>query len=177
MKTKFLALTFALFPFVAQASGALEEKEPAPTPLYDAVNTMPPRSKQQIFDQIIVTEQWLRQPSATSVNTAAYFNITNNTDKDMVLNGVISENDLCEVIEVHGYKDDKEVKKMFKLESVAIPAHSTIEFAPGSFHVMLMGLKRPIMQEGKIMLKFKLAFVGGSNLPIIPLYPVLFTVK
>jgi copper(I)-binding protein len=181
MKLKFSIAFLAFMPLAALASASpdaqpIATETPAPI-VYDAVNTMPPSRKKEIFEDIIFTDQWIRQPSSTSVNTAAYFKITNNLDFDIVLTEVSSQDEISERTEIHGYKNDEEVKKMYKLESVTIPTKTTIEFAPGGLHVMLMGLKTPINTSMTPVLRFKISPVGEKNDVVIPEIPVMFPVK
>ena len=127
---------------------------------------------------ITYADQWIRQPSSTSKNTAAYFKITNTSDKDVIIKEAIAEEGLCERIEIHGYKkEDTEVKKMFKLETVTIPAKTTIEFVPGGLHVMLLGLKKPITKDSNISLILKILPADGNANDVIPDVALTLPVK
>lgn len=123
-------------------------------------------------------DQWIRQPSSTSKNTAAYFKITNTSDKDVIIKEAIAEEGLCERVEIHGYKkEDTEVKKMYKLETVTIPAKTTIEFIPGGLHVMLLGLKKSITKDSNISLTLKILPADGNTNDIIPDVALTLPVK
>lgn len=131
-------------------------------------------------NNIEISDRWIRMPTATSKNTAAYFNISNNTDKDIKITDVRTVEKLAERIEIHGYKpDDDGVKKMFKLSSVTIPANSTIEFKPGSFHVMLMGLKDQIDKGTTYEFKFKIRTASEDSKKVnkLPDHVVSFPVR
>jgi copper(I)-binding protein len=47
--------------------------------------------------------------------------------------------------ELHTHVMLGEVMKMQQVESVAIPAGGDVKFAPGGNHVMLFGLKKPLV--------------------------------
>lgn len=127
---------------------------------------------------ITYVDQWIRQPSSTSKNTAAYFKITNTSDKDVIIKEAIAEEGLCERIEIHGYKkEETEVKKMYKLETVTIPAKTTIEFVPGGLHVMLLGLKKPITKDSNISLILKILPADGNANEVIPDVALTLPVK
>jgi hypothetical protein len=44
---------------------------------------------------------------------------------------------------------DAGVMKMRQIESILIPANSSVELKPGGFHIMLIGLKSPLKKEDK----------------------------
>ena len=112
----------------------------------------------------VVTHQWIRLPAETSVNTAAYFNIHNNTNQDLKIIDTKIEDGVCQRAEIHGYKQDEQsVMKMFKLESITIPARTSIEFKPGSNHVMLMGLLKRLDNHSKYKLKLKFLPANAEN--------------
>ncbi len=103
---------------------------------------------------VVFSLPWVRTPSTKSKNTAAYFKIENQNSYDIAIKNISSDEDIAERIEVHGYKTDTgEVKKMYKLESILVPGNTAIEFAPGGFHIMLMGLKKEIKKGSEITLK------------------------
>lgn len=128
--------------------------------------------------EIEFSNQWMRMPAVTSVNTAAYLNITNNSDKDIKITDALLVGDYSERTEIHGYKpDDNGVKKMFKLESVTIPANSTIEFKPGSFHIMIMGLKKPLEKGSNYEMKFVISLASDEGTPVFNDYYINLPVR
>ena len=126
-------------------------------PVIDTREQVPQAKEDVIESKILIKDGWVRVPTATSKNTAGYFLLENTTGMDITLIEVKTIKKISERVEIHGYKpDDAGVKKMFKLESVTIPNNSSVEFKPGSFHVMLMGLEKPFISAGdKIDFVFK----------------------
>lgn len=177
MKSKLLFIFLTFIPLFAFASGEAETPAEDKVPVFDAVNTPPPPRIIYPEEQIIFTNQWIREPSSTSVNTAGYFNLTNNLDYDIILTEAETEGEICDRTEIHGYKNDEEVKRMYKLESVTVPAKTTIEFAPGGFHVMLMGLKAPVNSDMRPVIKFKFLPADTANKVVLPEIAVIFPVK
>ncbi|MDX2049693.1 MAG: copper chaperone PCu(A)C [Rickettsiaceae bacterium] len=91
---------------------------------------------------------WIRSTSKKSTNAAGYFTITNNSDIDIKIDQITSDIVFCDKIEIHGYRtDSKNVKRMYKLKSVAVPAGETVEFKPGSFHIMFKNLSDEIKKN------------------------------
>ncbi len=124
-------------------------------------------NKEITSDKITITKPWIRKPASTSVNTAAYFTIHNGMDTDVKLVEANAENGLCKRTEIHGYKpDDKGVMKMYKLESITIPAGQTVEFKPGSNHVMLMSLEKHPEVGDSYTINFKISPATGNSIKI-----------
>jgi copper(I)-binding protein len=131
----------------------------------------------KVYD-FTISDPWVRMPAATSVNTAAYFIIKNNTKEDVKITDISSRDAISERVEIHGYKpDDNGVKKMFKLESVTIPAGSEVEFKPGSFHIMIMGLKKQIMKGGTYGFVIKMKAANESSKKLHPDLSLEFPAK
>lgn len=84
-------------------------------------------------------------------NGAAYMLLSNGAQTDDELVGVSC--DIATAAEVHlsQMKADGTME-MIPQESVALPAGSTLEFKPGSYHVMLIGLKQELNTGDKIAL-------------------------
>ncbi len=115
-------------------------------------------------ENFIINHQWIRLPAETATNTAAYFNIYNNTNQDFKIIDAESQEELCKNTEIHGYKQDEHgVMKMFKLESITIPAKTSVEFKPGSNHIMLMGLLQKINSHNKYKIKLKFLPANAEN--------------
>ena len=80
-------------------------------------------------------------------NSAAYFNIMNHSHKDIQLMGASS--DVAKITEIHEHTMSNGTMKMQKVQSITIPAHSSIVFEPGGYHIMLIGVKQPIQTGDK----------------------------
>lgn len=76
-------------------------------------------------------------------NGAAYMLITNGTTQDDELIGVSS--DAAGVVEIHLSQAGADgVMQMSQQESVAVGSGAELELKPGSYHVMLIGLKQDL---------------------------------
>jgi len=98
---------------------------------------------------------------AGSKNGVAYFksikNSSNNADQLIAVRTQVAER-----TELHEMNMDGDVMKMRSLSSIDIPAVSEVSFAkgnPNGYHVMLMGLKKPLNEGDKfsVWLTFKQA--------------------
>lgn len=85
---------------------------------------------------------------------AGYFTLKNNGDKPVAL--VSASSPACGMLMLHQSKEVNGVETMRPVKSVAVPAHGTISFAPGGYHLMCMQ-PQPSMQAGSsamVTLKF-----------------------
>jgi copper(I)-binding protein len=65
------------------------------------------------------------------------------------------ESAVAERVEVHVSSNEGGTMKMRPLTSVALPAKQRVRFQPGGMHVMLIGLRRPLMAGATLPLTFK----------------------
>ena len=92
---------------------------------------------------IDVVDPWSRAtPKGASV-AAGYMKITNNgTSADRLISG---SSDIAPTFEVHEMSMDNGVAKMRPVKGgLEIKPGETVELKPGSFHVMFVGLKKPL---------------------------------
>lgn len=59
---------------------------------------------------------------------------------------------VAQTAEVHETVNDKGVMKMLPVPSLALPAGTAVTLKPGSYHIMLMGLKQQLKQGGSFPL-------------------------
>jgi copper(I)-binding protein len=95
----------------------------------------------QLSGDIIVKDSWMR-PNGKGMTTALYFNIQNNGDKVDTLYKASS--DIAKKVEIHETYQKDDMMGMREAGEIIIPANSTFEFKPGSFHIMLIGLKQDV---------------------------------
>ena len=95
-----------------------------------------------------VKDAWVRSTVPGQMGTGAFMKITAKTGAKLV--GVSSP--VAGVGEVHEMKMDKDIMRMRAVSTLDLPAGKTIELKPGSYHVMLMDLKQPLLKDSKIPL-------------------------
>lgn len=125
---RFLSLIALAAPFALAACG-----EPAPT---------------------YVDQAWIRLSPNKDTPSAGYF-VAHGGDAGTQLRGVIT--DYALKVEMHESMSEKGMMSMKPLDSVDIPAKSTVAFAPGGKHLMLWGVNGTAISRGKMTLTFLLA--------------------
>jgi len=110
---------------------------------------------------VTVSDPWARESTSVQDAGAAYFTVNAGAEGDTLLSvsvdsSVAAMAELHEVVEVEMSTTTMEGMggettmggitgmAMQPVESVAIPANGSLEFKPGSYHVMLMGLTAPL---------------------------------
>lgn len=87
-----------------------------------------------------VDDPWVRATVAPQKVTGAFMQLT----ASKPLKVVAASSPVAEVVEIHEMKMDGGVMKMRAVDALPLPAGQAVALKPGSYHVMLMGLKGPI---------------------------------
>lgn len=113
-----------------------------------------------VFGADIEIERAYARASIPNVpNSAAFFVIKNNSDKDIAITSANS--DIAEKNELHTHIKENKMMKMMKIEKLVVPAKSSLELKSGGDHVMLMGLKKELKAGDEINLE--LSFSDGDK--------------
>jgi copper(I)-binding protein len=107
-------------------------------------------------DNIKIKDPWMR-PSSEKMSTALYFVIENNSEIADTLFQVDSE--LAERVEIHETYSEGDMMGMRKVDFIVIEGKKSFELKPGAHHIMLMKLKKNIIDgdKGDFVLHFKQA--------------------
>lgn len=109
-----------------------------------------------------VKDGWVRWVPPVSENSAAYFTLHNTSDKALDILSVSS--DVARAVELHNVIKTGDLMQMQKQDKVVVPAHQSLQFQPGSYHVMLIGLKKPLEENQSVSLT--LHFADGTTAPV-----------
>jgi copper(I)-binding protein len=115
---------------------------------------------------IQITQAWARPTPPTVQVGAVYFSVTNGGAKEDRLLAVSSS--VAASVEIHETQTVKGTMQMRQVASVSCPAGTTVKIEPGGLHVMLLGLKQPLMEGAKmdLTLRFRDAGVLSIQVPI-----------
>ena len=113
-----------------------------------------------VFGADIEIERAYARASIPNVpNSADFFVIKNNSDKDIAITSANS--DIAEKNELHTHIKENKMMKMMKIEKLVVPAKSSLELKSGGDHVMLIGLKKELKAGDEISLE--LSFSDGDK--------------
>jgi periplasmic copper chaperone A len=90
---------------------------------------------------IMLRDGWVRESSAARTITSGYVTIENRAARDVALVGVAVEG--ARRAELHTVLENGDAV-MRRVESVRIPAQSSVELAPGGTHIMLFDVNPPL---------------------------------
>ena len=93
-----------------------------------------------------ITNPWVRGTVASQKATGAFMQLTSKGGVSLV--GVASP--AASIVEIHEMVMDKDVMKMRPLPRLEVQPGKPLELRPGSYHVMLIDLKKPLA-KGEIV--------------------------
>ncbi len=114
-----------------------------------------------------VSEAWVRETVAGQNASAAY--VTLQAFEGSALVGAASP--LAQAVTLHEMVMDGGVMRMRNLDQLALPAGKTVVLRPGSYHIMLTGLRQPLRPGERVplSLQFRDKAGRGSSLTVTAL--------
>lgn len=101
-----------------------------------------------------IDQAWIRLSPNPDTPSAGYF-VAHGGDAGTQLRGVLT--DYAQRVEMHESMSEHGMMSMKPIDSVDIPAKSTVAFAPGGRHLMLWRVNDTAISRGKMTLTFLLA--------------------
>jgi len=112
---------------------------------------------------ITIEQPWARATAAGAKTGAVYMTLDNKASTPDRLAGASS--DVADKIQIHEMKVVNGVMQMRELAGgLSIPASGSVVLKPGSYHVMLIGLKKPLTAGEKFPLT--LIFEKAGNISV-----------
>ena len=95
-------------------------------------------------------------------NAAVYFELYNDSDEPLVLTGAAADG--VGSVQIHRHQQTAGMMGMRPQAQVEVGAGETVSFAPGAYHLMLLGLARPLRTGESVRLQ--LQFAGDEALSV-----------
>ena len=111
---------------------------------------------------IQVSDAWARATTPGQSSGAVYATIANGGGADRLV-GVSTT---AGTAMLHANDDEGGVARMRMVADMAVPARARVELAPGATHVMLSGLKAPLVAGGRFPLTFQFAGAGPRTVEV-----------
>jgi len=110
---------------------------------------------------------WVRAMPPMVMHTAGYVEIHNSSHVADKLVSVWS--DKINGIEVHQTKQVDGIFKMLTADNTSIPPKGKLVLQPGGYHLMLMGIKDPLVENETLLINFEFERAGvvQMNFPIL----------
>ena len=123
--------------------------------LAPALLTLPAQAQQQ--GDIAVTMPWTRAAGQNGTG-AGFLAIANRGAAADRLVGASSP--IARVTEIHTHLREGDILRMRPVAAVDLPPGGTVTLQPGGFHLMLIGLKEPLVQGQSVPLTLRFERAG-----------------
>ena len=107
--------------------------------------------------QVTVKDAWVRATVPQQKATGAFMQLQSTKDTKLVS----ASSPLTPNVEVHEMAMQDNVMKMRQVPAIELPAGKVVELKPGSYHVMLMNLQKPVSVGDTVSLT--LSFEGKDG--------------
>ena len=114
---------------------------------------------QGLSQKILISQAWIRSMPPSMKTTATYLTIENTTGSDLLLQSASTV--VARTVEIHRMEQVGEIMKMKEVGELRIPAGERAVLAPKGYHLMLIGLLRPLKEGETIPLV--LNFASGAT--------------
>lgn len=113
---------------------------------------------------VAVEKAWARATPGKAKNGGAYLMIANTGAAGDRL--VAAAADVAERVEIHTHLNDNGVMRMRKVEGVDVPAGGTVMLKPGGYHIMFLGLNKPLVKGGSFPLTLTFEKAGKQTVQV-----------
>jgi copper(I)-binding protein len=109
--------------------------------------------------EVTVKDAWVRGTVPAQKSTGAFATLTSTEDAKLVG----AKSPAAKVVEVHESMIHGGMAHMQAVESVALPAGKAVQLKPGGYHVMLIGLTKPIQAGEQVPITFEIEDAKGRR--------------
>jgi len=115
---------------------------------------------------IKISHPWARASLAAKArNGVSYMTIHNSGTGSDRLIGVSTH--IADRAELHAHEIKSSVMKMRALDAIDVPSGGMVEFKPGGLHIMLFGLKTPLIKGRSFPMRLKFESAGEIDLMVV----------
>ncbi len=140
----------------------IDSKNSLSKPENAKIHSMIKEERSEIKSGIKIEKAWIRAVPPNSKNSAAYMVLHNQSSKEDRL--IEIKTSIAEIAEMHTVVREGELMSMEQVESISVPANSSVEIEPGGFHIMLINLKKPAKAGEQVGLTLKFQHAGEMKL-------------
>jgi copper(I)-binding protein len=108
---------------------------------------------------VTATDAWVRGTVPAQKTTGAFVTLQSTDDAKLV--GVATP--VARTAEIHESGMSAGTMRMRAVDSVALPAGRRVELKPGGYHVMLLGIAKPLGAGDKVPLTLTIEGPGGRR--------------
>ncbi len=108
---------------------------------------------------VTVSDAWSRATASGQENGMVQAIIT--SKKEAKLIGASSK--ACQSVELHSMVTEGGMMKMRQVEAIELPAGQAVDLGAQGYHLMLIGLKKPLQEGKKVAVELKLRDASGKE--------------
>lgn len=110
-------------------------------------------------DGLKYDEPYARATPPNAVNSAVFMTIENHMKVERAL--VSASTDVAKKTELHTVEKEGDLMKMRQVDRIVLPAEGEVVLKPGSYHIMLLGVKQPLVEGETISVN--LSYANGET--------------
>lgn len=111
-----------------------------------------------------IEQPWSRALPPTAKTGAVFVGIYNQGEDDRL---VAADTPIAEKAELHTHRMQEGLMQMIQVKGIEIPGHGgRLELKPGSYHIMLIGLKQPLREGDRFPLQLTFEKSGTVELDV-----------
>lgn len=109
--------------------------------------------------EVTITDAWVRGTVPAQTSTGAYMKLKSTENAKVVA----ASSPAAKVVEIHEMSMSGTTMEMRPVAALPLPAGKTVEMKSGGYHVMLMGLAKPLGKDDVVPIKFTIEDAGGKR--------------
>ena len=113
---------------------------------------------------VAVEKAWARASAGKAANGGAFMTILNGGKEGDRL--VAAEAGVSRKVELHTHINENGVMRMRQVDGIDVPAGEGVMLKPGSYHVMFMGLNKPLKEGEKFPLTLTFEKAGKKTVEV-----------
>lgn len=116
-----------------------------------------------------IDQGYAREMPPGQTNSAAFMTLVNTGARPLAL--VAAACDCSDRAELHAHRHQDGMMRMEKVDRLEVPAGGQVELKPGGYHLMLLGLKRPLRagEQVNVTLRDEAGTDFTARLPVVSL--------
>jgi copper(I)-binding protein len=120
-----------------------------------------PHAQTSAASMVVVQQPWARATPGGVKTGAAYMTLINNgASADRLLSATTP---LAKQVQFHQVTDDNGVSRMREVRNVELEPGAKVVFKPGEMHMMLVGLKQPLIEGQALPLTLQFERAGNVD--------------
>ena len=110
------------------------------------------------FAEVVVSDAWVRGMVKGQTETGAFMTLKSTEATQLIQ----ASSPIVKMVQIHEMSMDKDMMTMRPVKALDIPANKPVVLKPGAYHVMLIGLDKPLLKGELVPLK--LTFVSKAGI-------------